>query len=71
MQGFRTEDYALAQQLHEVTGFPIVPSKAREIAGRWAAVKLRNAQTRAAENANWNQYYLLGNLAEGLEEGNL
>ena len=72
--GFYTEDYALTQQIAEAVGVEpgkAVPSKVCDAAGTWAAVKVRKLQNRAAANANWDQYYLLGNLADSLERGEI
>lgn len=63
------EDISLIMELRRLTSFAITEEEAKTIAGKWAAEKVRKRQRRASASGLWDQYYLLGDLAEGLERG--
>lgn len=52
-------------------GTGLSPEQIRDIAGKWAAAKVRTRVQRAAARALWDQYYLLGDLADDFDRGEL
>ena len=71
LRGFRNEDYELAEEIRETTGYPIRPSQACDAAEKWVLIKLRS-RSQELRNLGWHdQANALNNFAYRLEMGEI